>query len=218
VLSGGAFTLQGGFWAASASSAGVPDATVTTAALRKTHGPMGNGDIAVNLSGQVENGNVTSEPRNGGITELRVAFDVAPGMPGEDPVTIEEQTCAACPCTGSQAAYAPYTGSATVNGTVAGNELVLTFTPGLENARTYRLTLGPEVTSIVDQTIEVRSLVGDVDSSGSVNAVDRSMIVGVWTSPSHYSPATDLDRSGATNAVDRSMAVGAWTGTQNCAP
>ena len=156
---------------------------------------------------------ITSEPRQGGITELRIAFDMAPGAPGASPVTLEED--ASCP---SPPTYTPYTGSSVVGASVAGNELVLTVAPALENARTYRITLGTEVSSIAGQTLEIRGLLGDVDSSGSVNAVDRSMIVGVWTSPSHYSPATDLDRSGATNAVDRSMAVGAWTGTQTCAP
>jgi hypothetical protein len=54
-------------------------------------------------------------------------------------------------------------------------------TPGLENARTYRVNIGPEVTSIPGQFIEVRGLLGDVNSDGRVNATDRSIVVSAWT-------------------------------------
>ena len=100
---------------------------------------------------------------------------------------------------------------------MAGNELVLTFTPGLENARKYRVTVGPEVTSIAGQAIEVRGLIADATGDGQVNAADRSAIVGIWTG-SGFSCMTDITSSGQTNAGDRSAVVGAWTGTQNCAP
>ena len=218
-MSGGAFHLDGGFWGVTVpSGTGAPPATATTAALRKIHGAMGAGDIAVNLGGGVESQNVTSEPRAGGITELRVGFDVAPGTPAGAPVTIEEQVCAVCPCMGTEAAYVPYSGSASVTGSVLGNELILSFNPGLENARTYRFTLGAEVTSVADQTIEVRSLLGDVNGDGRVNATDRSLVVSAWTAPSHYLPETDIDLSGRTNATDRSLVVSAWTSAQRCAP
>ena len=131
-------------------------------------------------------------------------------VPGEDPVTLEEATCAA-------PAYAPYTGASSSSAAVAGNELVLTFTPGLENARTYRLTLGAGVTSIAGQSVEVSGLIGDVNSDGRVNATDRSAVVAAWTGGG-FSCSTDLDSSGATNATDRSIVVSAWTGQQNCAP
>ena len=77
--------------------------------------------------------------------------------------------------------------------------------------------LGPGVTSIAGQFIEVRGLVGDVNSDGPVNATDRSVVVGAWTGGG-FSCSTDVNGDAATNATDRSIVVGAWTGTQNCAP
>ena len=85
------------------------------------------------------------------------------------------------------------------------------------NVRTYRITLSQQVTAAPNRSIEVRSLRGDVDSSGLVDAVDRSVVVGAWTGAG-YSASTDIDLSGATNAADRSLVVGAWTGSENCAP
>jgi hypothetical protein len=194
VMSGGGFTIGGGF---SGAGTGVPAATLTAAVSRKS--------CALNLLPQIR-----SEPRQGGITQLRVTFDVEPGGPGANPVSIEQATCAA-------QAYVPYAGASAGSGSIEGNTLVLNFTPGLENARTYRLTIGPEVTRIPGQTLEVRGLVGDANHDGLVNASDRSVVVGVWTGAG-FSCASDLNSSGATNASDRSIVVGAWTGGQNCAP
>jgi hypothetical protein len=136
---------------------------------------------------------------------------MAPGGPGANPVTIEQATCAA-------PGYVPYSGASTSSATIAGNALVLTITPGLENARTYRISLNGEVTSIPGQFAEVRGLLGDVNGDGFANATDRSVVVGVWTSGSPFGCATDLDGNGATNATDRSIVVGSWTSGQNCAP
>jgi hypothetical protein len=151
-----------------------------------------------------------SEPRQGGVSEVRVAFDIPPGGPGPSPITLEEATCAA-------PVFAPYSGTSTSSALIAANELVLTFTPALENGRTYRMNLGAAVTSIPGQFVEVRGLVGDVDGNGAVNASDRSTVVGVWTG-SGFSCSTDVSNSGTTDAADRSIVVGAWTGAQNCAP
>jgi hypothetical protein len=126
-------------------------------------------------------------------------------------VTIEERVC---PPPGS---YVPYAGGSSVSGSLAGNELVLSFSPPLENGRTYRLNIGPEVTSVGGQSVEVRGLVGDVDDNGAANASDRGVVVGAWTGGG-FTCVTDLDSSGVTNAADRSLVVGAWTGAQNCAP
>ena len=213
VMTGGTFELVGGFWPGVATAgAGVPAATITGAVLRKpnTAGPGGVCDMPVDLAA---GGTITSEPREGGVTELRIAFDVTPGAPGANPVILEED--ATCP---SPPSYGPYTGASTTSATVEGNELVLTFTPALENARTYRITLGTEVTSIAAQSVEIRGLIGDVDSSGRTNAIDRSLVVSAWTSPANFSCETDLDSSGRTNATDRSLAVSSWTSPQNCAP
>ena len=205
-MSGGSFTLMGGFWPGAApAGTGVPAATLTGAVSRKSNasGPGGVCDLPL-LPGPV------SDPRQGGITELRMMFDTAPGGPGPSPVTIEQATCAA-------PVYVPYSGSAILTSSVAGNVLVLTFAPGLENARTYEISVNASVTSIAGQFVEVSGLLGDVNGDGSVNATDRSGVVGAWTGGGFTCP-TDLNNDGATNATDRSFVVSAWTSGQNCAP
>jgi hypothetical protein len=125
-------------------------------------------------------------------------------------VTIEQSTCAA-------PTFVPYAGASVLSGSASGNDLILSFNPALENGRTYRFTLGPTITTIGGQMIEIRALVGDLDHSGRVNASDRSAVVAVWTGAG-FSCETDLDGNGATNGSDRSVVVAGWTGTQNCAP
>lgn len=191
--------------------AGVPPVTINSAVSRKSHAGIGPADIVIDLSGQVQNGNVTSESRQCRITELRLGFAAPPGGPGDTPVTILEQGVPGA----AQEDYATYTGSSTVSAAVESNELVLTFAPGLENARTYKITLGPEISAIAGQSIEVRALFADASSDGRVNATDRSVVVGVWTG-SGFSAATDVNRDGATNSTDRSFVVGVWTGSSYC--
>ena len=205
-MTGGTFTLNGGFWPGAApAGTGVPAASVTAAVSRK---PNAAGPGAVCDTALVPGPG--TEPHQGGIAEVRIAFDVAPGGPGANPVTIEQATCAA-------PTYAPYSGSAVLTPSLAGNNLVLVFTPGLENARTYRITVNSSVTSIPGQFVEVSGLVGDVNGDGLVNATDRSVVVSAWTGGGFSCP-TDLTNDGATNATDRSVVVSAWTGSQNCAP
>lgn len=184
---------------------GAPAAALVGAVSRKANiaGPGGVCDLPLGPG-------PASEPRQDGINELRLTFDVPPGGPGASPVTIDQATCAS-------PSFVPYSGTSTSSAVVAGNELVLTFTPSLENARAYRVHIGPEVTSIAGQFVEVRSLVGDVNSDGFVNAADRSVVVGAWTG-SGFTCASDGNSDGNNNATDRSIVVGAWTGTQNCAP
>ena len=81
----------------------------------------------------------------------------------------------------------------------------------------YKLCLAPEPSCMAGQCLEVRCLKADVNSDGTVDAIDRSVVVGVWTG-SGYSPNTDVDLSGRTNATDRSVVVGAWTGDEDCSP
>ena len=206
----GTVRLRAGIMYCSAhAGVGAPAAAIVGAFSRKRC------DVPVNVAGEVQNGNVTSEPREGGISDLFISFDVAPGGPGANPVTIYQQT--GCP-PGSQAAYVPYSGTSTAVPFISGNDLLLRFSPALENARTYLLEMGPEVTSVAGQTLEIRGLLGDVDSSGRVNAADRSAVVSAWTSPENFTCLTDLDSSGRTNSHDRSLVVSAWTGTEHCSP
>jgi hypothetical protein len=183
-----------------------PAAVVTDAVSRKAN-PSGPGGVCdISLLPPRE-----SEPRSGGITEVRIGFDVPPASPGDSGVTLEEATCAA-------PAFVPYTGASAISGSAAASEWVLSFSPALENGRTYRINVGPSLTTVAGQSIEVRGLAGDADGDGAVNAIDRSVVVAAWTGPGAFSCATDLDSSGQTNAVDRSIVVAAWTGPENCAP
>jgi hypothetical protein len=151
-----------------------------------------------------------SEPRNGGVTEVRIAFNLPPGTPSGPGVALAQATC-------ESPEFAAYAGACTITSVVEGQELVVSFTPGLENGRSYRMTLAGEITSVAGQTVEFRGLLGDVTGDGLVNATDRSEVVGIWTGGG-FSCDTDLDGDGLTNAVDRSLTVAAWTGGGNCAP
>jgi hypothetical protein len=152
-----------------------------------------------------------TEPRQGGVTQLRIGFDTPPGGGGTG-WTLEQATCAA-------PAFVPYSGASVVVGSVVGTELVLTATPGLENPRTYRVHLGPTITSIAGQSVDVRGLIGDTNADGAVNSTDRSVVVAAWTGGG-FSCVTDLNGDGATNSTDRSIVVAGWTGgaSTNCAP
>ena len=102
---------------------------------------------------------------------------------------------------------------------VEGVTLTLSFSPALENLRTYKFRITGRVTKIASQTFEVRCLIADVNSSGRVDATDRSVVIQVWTG-SGYTPNTDINLNGVTNAEDRSIVIGVWTdpSLNNCAP
>lgn len=154
---------------------------------------------------------LSSEPRLGGISQMCITFDVPPACSASNGVEICETTCA------NGSLPAPYSGDSVVSCSVSGSALILNFTPGLENGRTYRIFLGPDVTSTPGQFVDVRGLMGDVNSDGRVDATDRSVVVGIWTGPG-FTCSTDIDMDGITNATDRSLVIGAWTGSADCAP
>ena len=194
-MSGGAFELVGGFWGV-ALSFGVPAPTLVSAVSRK------NCDLPIVLSGPTR----TSDSRQGGISQVCFSFDDA--APSAS-LTVEED--ATCP---SPASYGPYSGAAVATCSPSGNDLCCAFSPALENARAYRITL-PSGAGTAQ--VELRGLLGDVNSDGLVNATDRSTVVGAWTGAGFTCP-TDVSDDGFTNATDRSVVVGAWTSAQNCAP
>jgi hypothetical protein len=174
---------------------GTPVPNLTGALSRKAC------DLPIDLSGVTR----TSEPRSAGITEICFNYDdSAP----DATATIEEAVCPAPPV------YSPYSGAALVACTPTGNDMCCTFTPGLENGRSYRLTV-PSGSGTAQ--VLLRGLVGDVNSDGQVNGADRSTVVGTWTG-SGVTCDTDLNGDGSTSAPDRSIVVGAWTGPQSCAP
>lgn len=80
------------------------------------------------------------------------------------------------------------------------------------------MTLTPAVTSVPGQTIHLRHLLGDADSSGRVNATDRSRVVSAWTGAGGFRCETDFNLDGTTNATDRSLVISVWTGPSNTAP
>jgi hypothetical protein len=195
-----------------------PPALLMAAMSRRTHGGLGSRDIPIDPAGRVNGANVTSEPRSGGLTELRLTFDVRPGVITDDGVTVLEQRCGPTgPADG--APFSPYSGMADLSAEMdaATGELVVFFSPALENARTYRLLIGGDATSLAGQSIDVRGLRGDANNDGRVNAADRSAVVGVWTGAG-FSPRTDIDGTGRSNSLDREAVVSAWTGAEWCAP
>jgi hypothetical protein len=213
--------------------AGPPPAAVVGVVSRKFHsGPISaNQDIVVGLGGSVELCNVTTEPRQvrlsppptpsanqGGISRLVVTFNIPPGGPGTNFVSIEEQSGPPC---GTLAAYAPYGGASVASASVAGNDLTLDFTPPLEDCRTYRFTIGPDVTSLAGQSFQVRSLRGDCSavagSYGITNGADRSAVLAAWTGPGYTIP-TDITLDGVTNGADRSAVLAVWTSACSRAP
>jgi hypothetical protein len=88
-MTGGDFALVGGFWPG-AAPAGAPATTLVGAVSRKANaaGPGGFCDLPLGPG-------IKSDPRQGGVTELRMTFNVPPGAPGANPVTLEQASCAA---------------------------------------------------------------------------------------------------------------------------
>jgi hypothetical protein len=156
-----------------------------------------------------------SEPRSGGIEEIHLTFDRAlcsnSFTLGAGAVSIEETTSALYPV------WQPWSGGSIMTTSGGGDTMVLSFSPALADGTTYRLNIDSSVTTVAGQSLDVRALLGDVDSSGVTDAGDRSVIVGTWTGRGVNS-ATDVSLSGATDAGDRSMVVGVWTGGANSAP
>jgi subtilisin-like proprotein convertase family protein len=149
----------------------------------------------------------SSEPRIGGVDFVDVEFDTE--IDGCD-MALEW-----APCSGGD--YAPYTGSSTMSCFTVGEHLYVNFSPGLEDHQRYRISFGEGTTVIPDQSVEFRTLLGDVNQDGTVDAIDRSMVVGIWTG-SGFSCQTDINDDSLTNAVDRSSVVGVWTGGANACP
>lgn len=182
---------------------------ILSAVSRRTHSFMGGQDISINLNGTSEKRDVTTEPRVGGITQLRITFDQR--LP-EYILSMLEKPC-------NSPSWQPYSGISIMNDSWNGNELVLTFSPGLENARVYKFDVNMHIKG--NQSFEVMTLAGDTYNDMRVNAVDRSIVVRDWTSTPNdngYGIRTDLDLSGRTDGTDRAIAVGFWQGPESCIP
>ena len=99
----------------------------------------------------------------------------------------------------------------------SGDSLTLTFSPALADRTSYRIHVSSSISTVTGQSFDIRGLTGDVNSDGSTDAGDRSVIVGVWTGSGFTCP-TDVNLSGTTDAGDRSVVVGVWTSGANTAP
>lgn len=185
-----------------------PRVNLVSAVSRKEHGLLGPVDLPLNLGGRIENGNVSTDPRRGGISEVRFRFDGRPDRPLPDSVLHLEQV--GIPA-GTLEEYGPYTGSSNMACHREDQEWVCAFDPALETYRTYKFVLNSEAGGLGGASVEVRSLEGDANGSGEVNASDRSAVVGAWTGGQGFSAATDVNMDGVTNASDRSLVVAAWT-------
>lgn len=177
---------------------GFAAAAIIAAASRKSC------DLPLNLDGWC-----TTEARRGGITQLILTFDTADL--GAPQFFITQVACL------GPRAYLPYQGASTIMATTVGGTMAISFTPALENAYRYRISLGCEAVDTPGHYVELRGLEGDVNSDGVVSAADRTAIVAAWTQ-SGFTCATDLNADGRTNSPDRGILVGIWTGGESCAP
>lgn len=178
--------------------------------------------ISVNMDG-----GLTSEPRAGGIHMLTMQFDGNVQNAHVDNVVVQEMMC-----NGPDESFQPYSGDAEIFTKVDTDTdtAKIVFFPALESGRTYKITVSNNgnVNAGGNQSwdVMVRSLQGDVNSDGRVNATDRSLIVRDWTGADGYSMQTDLTMNGETNGADREVVVDAWwqgsngqdVTEENCAP
>ncbi len=184
-------------------------AIAVSAVSRRHHSVVGSQDIALNVNTLGGKLPLVVEPRIGGVNQIRIQFDREIGNPHHNYASIEEMSC-------NGSGYVPYSGEALMNAFKQGDTLILSLSSGLENGKHYRVRIGPDVTSVENQTVEFMVLAGDASADGKVNATDRSVVVGVWTSASGFSARTDFDLTGRTDSVDRAIAVGQWQGPESC--
>jgi hypothetical protein len=158
-------------------------------------------DIDLTTGGGGTTGAV-SEMRTAGCDAVTFGFDVAPG---NGTPSVEQTTTATYP---TWSAYVP----TNMNCNVVSTDLVCTFDP-LPDQATYRFTLGPaEGISSITNTVLARALVGDVNSDGTTDGSDRSLVHGNWAT-SACEP--DINEDGTVDGSDRSLVHGNWA---NAAP
>jgi hypothetical protein len=191
----------------------IPAVNVQSVVSRKNHAGYPDQDVAVNYPASVEICDVSSEPREGGVTELRITFDGVPGLPGDcltdACLALESQTGAPC---GLEADFAPYAGagSVAVDG-IDGNTLVLLLS-NFEDGATYKFTVGGDVTAIAGQAIEVRMLLGDcvgtpVESYGQVEVADKTLLFANWGA---YTMDVDFNLDGVVDVADKTLLFARW--------
>jgi hypothetical protein len=201
-----------------------PAVNLVSAVSRRNHGAQENQDIPIDPSGTAAGMDVNSEPREGGVQELRLTFSgalcpsvltVGPGL-----VQIESQTTA-------NPGYAGYTGAGMVTGVAledADTTLVLTMS-GFEDAATYRFTLNGATNS--PQSIEVRMLAGDCDDGlgsapgipgpnpstyGAVNEADKVFLFANWGGFSQWADIR-LPFDSAVDEIDKTLLFARWGAT-----
>jgi len=195
-----------------------PPVSVTAVSSRRDHGSKAAQDLVINFPASVASENVTSESRDGGLEQLVIEFDAVPGAcsSGDGCLLVEYQPGGAGTYPGDESSWSAFTGATVTFNSVVGNTLILDVS-GLESCSTYRFTVGAEVTSVAEQVIEVRSLLGDMDSSGVTDALDKGPLYGVIVG-SGFSVETDLNLDGVTNALDKGPLYATILGACNEAP
>jgi hypothetical protein len=188
---------------------GIPAVQIVSAVSRRDHGATLDQDIAIDVNGQLANGDVSSEPRESGVLELWVEFTAQPGTGAPADVTIESATTAS-------PVYAPYAGPGTITGvTDEGSNWLRFDMSGFNVAETYRFTFGGNLTSTPD-SLEVRMLWGDCDGGsvpatyGAVEVADKVVLFANWGG---YTIRTDLNTDGATDVTDKTQLFARWGST-----
>ena len=196
----------------------IQQGTVVSAASRRQHTGRPDQDVAINYPASVEDEDVTSEPREGGIERLVIDFDTVPGTCGGGGgcLVVDYQPGGAGTHPGDESSWVPFAAVTVAFNSIVSNTLILDISD-LDPCATYRFTVGDEVTGIADQSIQVRNLLGDMDDSGMTNAGDKGPLYGTIAG-SGYSPKTDLNTDGVTNAGDKGPLYGTIAGDCNEAP
>jgi hypothetical protein len=154
-------------------------------------------------------GNVSSEPRDGGVQEMLVTFTGTPGTGGPESIGIESATTAS-------PTYSPYAGPGMITSvSSAGGSTLSILMSGFGVAETYRFTFGGTFTGTPD-TVEVRMLWGDCDEGsvpatyGEVDVADKVVLFATWGG---YSMRTDLNMDGVTDVSDKTQLFARWGST-----
>jgi len=204
-MSGGTFTLDGGFWP------GIAGVSIAQWRSVRTHGGAGAQSITLDATA-TGNGltGPTVECRSGGIQRIEIDFSSAITLATTSAITVVgRSTSYPGGVLGGPVSYTP--SSVTLSGAAT---MVLTFpaSPGvgfLPDQTCYTITI-PQATIVQtllnDNDANVRALVGDATGSGDVNLSDvilaKLRIGAAITANARF----DMDLSGAINISDAEFA------------
>lgn len=209
VMTGGGYTLTGGFWAISSG----PAPSITGWRSVRTHSGAGLLGITLNPTATGNGGSgPTSEPRDKGIQQIEVAFNVPVVLANPATVQVTGQTTVANSLQ-PEVSYTPASVSLSNDKT-----LVITLpaapAPGAIPDRTCcRISIAGAVTGLLgeglqgDSDCRVRSLFGDVNSTGDTNIGDTLVIKSKLNGPVASNAPYDVNLTGGAINLGDGIAV-----------